>query len=125
MVALLSVAVPALALTWKRKPYRNFVVLASVAVASHILLDLTGYTPVFYPLVNDSFRVAVGCDIHYGSVPALSFNVEIQSKSTVFTPVESLDAPLFMSEGLLISLALLAPAFHLKGFLAKRFRYDG
>jgi len=126
LVALLSVAVPVLALTWKRKPYRNLLILASMAVASHILLDLSGYTPVFYPLVQDSYRVAVGCDIHYGSVPALSFNAKIHSKPTVFTPIESLDAPLFTSEGLLISLAFFAPAFHriLKGLWANRSNFS-
>jgi len=116
------VAAPLLALTWRRKSYRNLVILASMAVASHILLDLSGYTPILYPLLQDSFRIAFSCDMHYGSSPALSFNVLVESIPTTFIPFDSLDAPLFTSEGFLVSLALLTPALYkmLKGFLAER-----
>jgi len=122
LIPLLLVAAPLLALTWKRKPYRNFVVLASVAVASHLLLDLTGYTPILCPLLQDSLRIAFNCDMHYSSFPALSLNIKIQSTPTTFNPFKSLDAPLFTSEGFLVSLALLTPAFYkmLKEFLAER-----
>jgi len=122
LIVLLLVVAPLLALTWRRKFYRNLVILAFMAVASHLLLDLSGYTPILYPLLPDSFRIAFSCNMHYGSSPALSFNVLVESIPTVFIPFDSLDAPLFTSEGFLVSLALLSPAFYkmLKEFLAER-----
>ena len=121
LIPLLLVVAPLLALTWRSKPYKNLVVLAFMAVASHLLLDLSGYTPILYPLLQDSFRIAFSCDMHYGSFPALSFNVLVESIPAVFIPFDSLDAPLFTSEGFLVSLALLTPALYkmLKEFLAK------
>ena len=111
LIPLLLVAAPLLALTWRRKPYRNLVILAFMAVSSHLLLDLSGYTPILYPLLQDSFRIAFSCNMHYGSFPALSFNVLVESIPTVFVPFDSLDAPLFTTEGALISLTLLLPTF--------------
>ena len=124
LIPLLLVVAPLLALTWRSKPYRNLVILAFIAVSSHLLLDLTSYTPILYPMLQDSFRIVFSCDMHYGSFPALSFNVLVKSIPTVFIPFDSLDALLFTSEGFLVSLALLSPAFYkiLKEFLAERSR---
>ena len=111
LVILSAVFAPLLALTWNKKPYRGMALLGFAAVASHLILDLAGYTPILYPLISDSFRVSFNCDIHYGSVPALSFNFMVESIPTAFIPFDRLDAPLFTTEGALISFALLLPTF--------------
>jgi len=74
-----------------------------------MLLDLTGYTPILYPLVKNSYRINVNFGMHFGSSPDFKFNLRVKSRPTTFKPIESLDAKLFTGEGLLISLILLAP----------------
>lgn len=109
LVPLLLVSVPLLALTWGNGDAGNFILMASLSVASHILLDLTGYTPVLYPLIRDSFRLKVDVGIHFGSAPRFRFDLDFLSRPTRFTYFESLDAPLFTGQGLMISLLLLTP----------------
>ena len=94
---------PLLVLNWKNG------VLALLALASHILLDLTGYTPILYPIVKDSYRINVNFDMHFRSSPNFKFDLKVMSRPTTFKPIKSLDAQLFTGEGLLISLMLLAP----------------
>jgi len=108
MVPLLALTIPLLGLTWKNKSRRNIVFLALLAVTSHILLDLTGYTPILYPIVKDSYCINVNFHMHFGSAPNFALDLQLNSKPTIFRFIESFDAEIFTSQGLLISAVLLA-----------------
>jgi hypothetical protein len=91
---------------WKFKSYRP-VLLAFLILASHPILDMfEGYTPILWPLYKQSLWISAESIVHVGSLPNLSFGLEVFAKPTVFTYAESFDAPLFTSEGLIISTLL-------------------
>jgi membrane-bound metal-dependent hydrolase YbcI (DUF457 family) len=111
LVLLFLLAVPLLGLTWKNRGRRNIVFMALLAVASHIILDLTSYTPILYPIIKDSYCIVADLVVHFSSPPNFTFILKVLSEPTVFTPIKSLDAELFTGEGLIIALVLLAPVF--------------
>ena len=87
-----------LACTWKRKTTRSLVFLAAFGIFSHLLLDFfSAPMPLFWPLLNRSVWFGLGFQIH--------------SEVLIWYPVSWLDAPLLTSEGLAISMILLAPTF--------------
>ena len=108
LIPWIIITMPLLALNWESGSV-NVIILALLALTSHILLDLTGYTPILYPIVKDSYRINVNFNMHLGSSPNFKFNLKVMSRPTTFKPIERLDAKLFTGEGLLISLILLAP----------------
>jgi hypothetical protein len=87
-----------LALTWKRKTARSLVLLAAFGVFSHILLDLfQTSTPLFWPLSSQPIWLWPNPGFHMWSTVLLWY------------PSSWLDAPLITTEGLGISIILLAP----------------
>jgi membrane-bound metal-dependent hydrolase YbcI (DUF457 family) len=62
LVVVLGVTVPLLLLTYKFKPrLQGYVLLALLAVASHLILDLfSGYTPILWPLYGYSVWIQAG-----------------------------------------------------------------
>lgn len=109
LIPLLMVSVPLLALMWRRGEVRRVVLLATASVSSHLLLDLSGYTPILYPILKDSVKLKLGLGFHMGSAPVLTLELGILTKPTTFTHLLSLDAPLFTAEGITTSLILLTP----------------
>ena len=90
----------------KLKVYR-LTLPALLILISHPVLDMfAGHTPIFWPLYKQSLWISAESIIHVGSIPSLSFTLEVFTKPTVFTYAESFDAPLFTSEGLIISILL-------------------
>jgi len=113
LVVLLSVMVPFLLLTYKFKPsLYSYGFLGLMSVASHLVLDLfAGYTPILWPLYGYSAWIQVGLVAHVGSSPslALSAKVKVLTQPVTFQPFQSLDAPLFTGEGLILSVILIMP----------------
>lgn len=111
LIVVLSVMVPLLLLTYRFKPrLHGYVFLALLAVGSHLVLDLfAGYTPFLWPLYGYSLWIHAELGVHVGGAASLSPSVELLTKPVTFQQFQSLDAPLFTGEGLIISAVLLTP----------------
>ena len=97
-----------------RRRYFGMALQCFLAVLSHPLIDcFQTYTPILYPAYDRSIWVNVGGWLLIspgGLIPQAS--VSVMDTPTVFRPIESLDAPIFTSEGFVISLILVAiPSF--------------
>jgi len=111
IVLMLIVVAPFLFLTYKFKPkLQGYTLLALMAAASHSLLDVFGgYTPILWPLYGYSIWIRAELFAHFGSSPTLISSVQLLTKPITFQPFQSLDAPLFTGEGLILSAVLLTP----------------
>lgn len=79
-----------------------------MSVASHLVLDIfAGYTPILWPLYG------------YLSSPSLTPSAQLLTKPITFQPFQSLDAPVFTGEGIILSAVLLMR------FSSKLSRYGG
>jgi len=113
IVVVLGVMMPLLLLTYKFKPrLHGYAFLALLAVASHLVLDLfAGYTPLLWPLYGHFVWIHAELMAHIGGSASLSPSVKLLTKPITFQPFQSLDAPLFTGEGLILSAVLLTPLF--------------
>ena len=124
IIVVLSVTVPLLLLTHKLRAYSYIGLGLLAAVASHLVLDLfSGYTPVLWPLYGYSLWIRAELAVHIGSSPSLTSSVKLLKRPIIFQPFQSLDAPLFTGEGLILSMVLLAPVF--VRVLQQRFGREG
>jgi len=81
-----------------------------LALASHPILDIfTGYTPIFWPLYSYSIWLQVAGMVHLSvhSLQTFSLYWQMLIKPIYFQTFESLDAPLFTGEGLILSVMLI------------------
>jgi len=107
---MIPIAVATLLLLPRRVYSRNFIALALLTASSHSIVDLfTGYTPIFWPLYSYSIWLQIGLAAHIGSSPSLNLSGQLLVKPTSFQAFQSLDAPLFTGEALIVSVILLAP----------------
>ncbi|MCX8204979.1 MAG: glycosyltransferase family 2 protein [Candidatus Nezhaarchaeota archaeon] len=94
---------------FKRK-YLALGALGLLATLSHSLMDcFQTYTPILYPFLDRSLWIKVDGRVSIspeGITPQAS--IGIADSPTVFSSFQLLDAPLFTSEGFLVSLLLMA-----------------
>jgi len=110
ILILALITLPILALTHRNRTLRNLTLLGIIGVLSHLALDLfSDYTPLLWPLLNESFWVSTNLDVQLKSFPTLITSVKLLIKPTTFPTFQSLQAPLVTSTGVGISLLLLAP----------------
>jgi len=113
IVVVLIVMTPFLLLAYRFKPrLQGYALLALMVAASHLILDVfAGYTPILWPLYGHSVWIQAGLVAHIGSSPNLMPNAQLLHKPITFQPLQSLDAPLFTGEGLILSAVLLMAVF--------------
>ena len=105
-----SIMIALLYLKHKNKISMKTWIITYLMLLSHLILDLfTGYTPILWPIINQSIWINTELITHIGSTPTLSLKIIILSKPTTFEILKELDAPIFTSEGLIISLLLTIP----------------
>lgn len=112
ILVLIPACLPILLFTYSKNKYFNLALISILALLSHPLMDsFQTYTPLLYPLLDRSiwFRIEGGILI-LGSSLRPELQVAVKDVPTVFKPFEIMDAPIFTSEGLSISIMLLAPA---------------
>lgn len=111
IVVMLIVVAPLLLLSHKFKPrLLGYALVALMATVSHSILDVfAGYTPILWPLNGYSVWVQVGLGAHIGSSPSLAPSAQLLTKPIMFQQFQSIDAPLFTGEGLILSVVLLSP----------------
>jgi hypothetical protein len=104
------VAVVLLVLTWNRKMLRSLVSLGTFGVLTHIVLDLfQTSTPVFWPLLTQSFWISATLDFHRANTTLVAGSVQLITDHVPIEPFVSLDAPIVTSVGLGVSIVLLTP----------------
>lgn len=108
-----ALIIPALALTYRyKRQYFWLVAACYLAIVSHLLMDLfQTYTPILYPLICHSIWIRVEGNVTISSisnVPSLNANAKVLYEATDFAKFVTLDAPIFTSEGFIISFLLVA-----------------
>lgn len=83
-------------------------IIATLVVLSHPFMDLfTYYTPVFWPLFDKSIYIVSELKTNMNDVLDLNLNLNIYFEPVMFRQTTNIDAPIFSSTGVAISLVLL------------------
>ena len=105
---------PVLIASWvRRRDACRWVALGFLVAVSHPLLDLGGYTPVFWPLYSYSLMVRFALNWRYSDTAVgLAPMFEVSQTPSSFDRVGHIDYPLFTQEGAFITLILLLPIIY-------------
>jgi hypothetical protein len=119
LILLTIVVVPLLILLRKHKTLRTLVLLGTLGILTHFVLDLfQNPVPLLWPLLNQSLSISTILDLHIGSAPTVTGSVDVQIAQEPIEPFSHFDAPLVTAEGFCISVLLLLPSILLilKGY---------
>lgn len=84
------------------------ILILTLAILIHPILDLfQGYTPLFYPLINESIYIKIDGKVIIGESIKPALIVVLMTKPTEFTRFEYLNATLFSSQGLIMSVIII------------------
>ena len=110
LIFILAIAIPIVAVIILLKPKLASLAIASIlSVLSHLILDFTQtYTPILYPLIQSSINLDIKGGVIIGSSINPYIKINVDMKPIDFTPFTSLDAPLFTSNGLALSIMLIS-----------------
>jgi len=113
IILLLVVCLVAVGLVSRLEPkHLGLVSAGCLALFSHPIMDLfSTYTPILYPLVLESFYLDFEGRLMIGGSTMPSSTAQIDTTPTVFESFHRLDAPIFTSEGFIVSLLLVAVPF--------------
>jgi membrane-bound metal-dependent hydrolase YbcI (DUF457 family) len=95
-----------------RPAHKGIVVLGFLVVASHLILDLGGLTPILWPIYPFDVAAKFSLNIVVGNGIGLSPNLNLTQAPTEFSRMPGLDYPLFTEEGLLLTAVLLIPVLY-------------
>ncbi|MBC7090500.1 MAG: metal-dependent hydrolase [Nitrososphaeria archaeon] len=100
--------IPIALLTYKKKPkYLTLLIACYLAITSHILLDtFQTYTPTLYPITENSIWIKAEGNIIISNTITPKITTTIQTTQTNFTTFQTLDAPIYTSQGLITSILL-------------------
>ena len=91
-------------------------IIATLVILSHPFMDLfTYFTPIFWPLYNNSIYIVTEMMTNMDNVSQLHLLFDIKLEPVVFYQTISVDAPIFTSQGVAITLVILI------GLVLKRF----
>jgi hypothetical protein len=110
VILLLVVSLAAVGLVSRLKPkFLGLALAGSLALLSHPLMDVfSTYTPILYPLMLTSVYVDFEGRLLIGGSATPSSSAQVNTTPTVFESFQRLDAPIFTSEGFIVSLLLVA-----------------
>ena len=84
-------------------------IIATLVILSLPFMDLfTYFTPIFWPLYNKSIYIVTEMMTNMDNVSQLHLLFDIKLEPVVFYPTISMDAPIFTSQGVAITLVILA-----------------
>jgi len=112
VIVLLGIALPLWLVTRKRKRLNMLVLLGTFGVLTHLIFDLfQAATPLFWPLVQESFFISTMLNLGIGSGSLISGSPRLVTERTKIEPFVSFDEPLLTAQGLAVSAILLTPTF--------------
>ena len=104
------IILPILALVHRNKKLTSLALVGAVGVITHLMLDLFGdFTPLFWPLFDQSIKVSTAIDIHIGSQPVFTESFRVLTEPTSFAPFVYFDEPMLTAPGAGVSAVLLIP----------------
>jgi hypothetical protein len=110
IIILAAIVIPLLFLTRNRKEARAIVLLGTFGLITHLVLDLfQSPTPLLWPLINESLMVSANLNLQIGTALAVTGSTGLFTGESTIGFFSSFDEPLLTTEGLGISLVLLAP----------------
>lgn len=110
IVVLAVIVLPLLVLTRNRRTLRTLLLLCTFGLLMHLMLDMfQASTPLFWPLLNQSFYISTRLDLHIGSAPLITGSTRLVVEPTLIESFVSFDEPILTAPGLSVSLVLLAP----------------
>lgn len=107
---ILLFAVPAIIITKKfyREHYAD-AIIAALVILSHPFMDMfTYYTPVFWPFFNESIYIIAELTTNMNDVMDLDMKLNVLFQPVKFYKTTNMDAPIFSSTGVAVSLVLFA-----------------
>ena len=110
LLLLASLIVVDLGLVSKLKPKQLELVSAGcLALLNHPIMDIfSTYTPILYPLIEQSVHLKLELKVTVGSPILPILAALVNTKPTTFEEFQRFDAPLFTSEGFIVTLLLVA-----------------
>lgn len=107
---ILLLCAPAIIITAARHSKRTRdAIIATLVILSHPFMDLfTYFTPIFWPLYNKSIYIITEMTTNMDNVSQLHLLFDIKLEPVVFYHTVSMDAPIFTSQGVAITLVILA-----------------
>ncbi len=107
---ILVVIVPViLILDYFNNKLRKEMTVAVLVILSHPFMDMfTGYTPVLWPLFDKSIYIFTELTTNMNNVFDLNLIFKVNLDKIIFLQTTNRDAPIFTSQGVGISLVLLA-----------------
>jgi hypothetical protein len=113
IIVMILIFVPIYMLSRLYKPeYVRFIILGFLIIISHPVLDLGGYTPIFWPVYKSSIKLGVSLNGVVNEGIRLRPHLQVSQEPTYFIKYSSIDYPLFTYDGLMISLILLLPVIY-------------
>lgn len=110
LVVLALVALPLVILTRNRRTLRTLVLLGAFGVLVHLVLDLfQSATPLFSPLLHESFWISTTLKLGVGGTTFISGSPRLLTEQTTIEPFVSFNEPLLTAPGLAVSVILLIP----------------
>ncbi|VVB91792.1 LexA-binding, inner membrane-associated putative hydrolase [uncultured archaeon] len=98
-----------LILNYFNKKLRTEMMVAVLVILSHPFMDVfTGYTPILWPLFNKSVYIFTELTTNMNNVFDLNLIFKVNFDKIIFLQTTNSDAPIFTSQGVGISLVLLA-----------------
>lgn len=86
----------------------NESIIATLVILSHPFMDMfTYFTPVFWPLFNKSIHIVSELTTNMNDVLDLNLTLQVYFKPIAFYRTTNMDAPIFSSAGVGVSLVLL------------------
>jgi membrane-bound metal-dependent hydrolase YbcI (DUF457 family) len=106
---ILMVSFPAILITKKYyKDKFNESIISALVILSHPFMDMfTDFTPVFWPLFNKSIHIVSELTTNMNDVLDLNLTLQVYFKPIAFYRTTNIDAPIFSSAGVGVSLVLL------------------
>lgn len=86
----------------------NDSIIATLVILSHPFMDVfTYFTPIFWPLFNKSIYIVTELSTNMNNVMDLNLKLNVYFKPVIFYQTQDIDAPIFSSIGVAITLVLL------------------
>ena len=109
MFFILLFCAPVIIITATRHSKRVYdAAIVTLVILSHPFMDLfTYFTPIFWPLYNNSIYIIAEMMTNMDNVSQLHLLFDIKLEPVVFYQTVSMDAPIFTSEGVAATLVIL------------------
>ena len=109
-VILAVIVLPILAIAHRNKTITTLILLATIGAVTHLGLDIfDAYTPLLWPISNQSIQILTSLNFHMGSSSYFTYDLRLLTRQYELGTFQSIDAPVITTDGFAISLVLLLP----------------